>query len=58
MIVDAGVTSWNKNPSEVGLHLNTGMWGQGSHTIDKEGIKRAEMERVLEASRLPPLLCK
>ena len=35
MIVDAGVTSWNENPSEVGLHLNTGVWGQGSHTIDK-----------------------
>lgn len=39
------------------IHLNTGMWGQRSHIIDKKGIKR-ELQTVLEASRCSLLLCE
>lgn len=51
MMMGAPIASQNKNPSETGLHLNTGLWGQGSHTIDKEGVKeRVEVESLSEAS--------
>lgn len=54
----APVTSGNKNPLEIGLHLTIGVWGQGSHTIDKEGVKRVELESLSEASPCPLLLHK
>lgn len=49
MTVGADVTSQNKNPSVVGLHLNIGMWGQGSQIIDKEEIKRAEVDATRDS---------